>query len=43
MCSMDIAVIREASKLNLEIIEAPGTRKEIAGGLYQGWIYNITL
>lgn len=41
--SMDVAVIREASKLNLEVIEVPETRKKVAGGLYEGWIYEISL
>ncbi|CAM6093615.1 unnamed protein product [Calypogeia fissa] len=41
--SMDVAVIREASKLNLEVIEVPETRKKVAGGLYDAWIYEISL
>ncbi|KAL2652563.1 hypothetical protein R1flu_020691 [Riccia fluitans] len=41
--SMDEAVCCEATKLDLEIKEVPGTRKEAVSGLYEGWIYEISL
>ncbi|KAJ7551532.1 hypothetical protein O6H91_06G018900 [Diphasiastrum complanatum] len=41
--SVDAAVLVEASKLNLEVCEAPNTRSLVAGGVHEGFMFEISL
>lgn len=40
--STDKCLITEASKLNLDIAEAPGSRRGVSGGTHEGVVYEIT-
>nr|PNR56969.1 hypothetical protein PHYPA_003962 [Physcomitrium patens] len=41
--SNDIAVNAEVQRLKMDICEAPGTRKSLAGGAHEGWVYEISI
>ena len=42
LCSNDVAVNAEVLKLKMHIAEVPGTRKPLAGGAHEGWVYEIS-
>lgn len=40
--SNDLAVNAEVLRLKMHIAEVPGTRKSLAGGAHEGWVYEIS-
>lgn len=42
LCSNDLAVNAEVLRLKMHIAEVPGTRKSLAGGAHEGWVYEIS-
>ncbi|KAG0617805.1 hypothetical protein M758_4G016200 [Ceratodon purpureus] len=40
--SNDVAVNAEVQRLGMKMVEVPGTRKSLAGGAHEGWIYEIS-
>jgi hypothetical protein len=42
LCSNDLAVNAEALRLKMHIAEVPETRKSLAGGAHEGWVYEIS-
>lgn len=42
LCSNDLAVNSEVLRLKMHIAEVPGTRKSLAEGAHEGWVYKIS-